>query len=433
MAEEVTEYYSRTRGATSAPDAAPSAGSGPVRGLQPEAPSPAAKSKPDPDAIDADKIMARAIYGGDGTPPPVPGEVIAKAGSVSAGPTARQIADAQTPTSQPQQIANPYATYTQMLERFGPKPKTQEEMETERRRARSSSILGAVGDGIAAMSNLWFAHRDAPYVESKTPLMSERARARWAKIKEANDADKERWMERLMRARQMDEERGDKDKAWRHQLEREKKADEEAARAQAARERQEREERIRWAQQFAYQKGRDAVADARDDRNFKESKRQGDRAFKLQQSSNALQWKQYNDSRNDRERPYYFAFGNKPLLAIPHEQVTQTNLSSVFHLIPDETKKAYGLYNISNPTIDELCHVIQATAYDPNVDDDTRQRLYNQLLLIQNKDVPTTTRTSMETQDKAIREGRKTQQTQQNNKEKKESPSGDGGKKSPSK
>ena len=137
---------------------------------------------------------------------------------------------------QPQQPKR--LSYEEMFRQLYPyKPPTQEELEKERKKQRREQIFAAIGDGISALSNLYFTTQYAPNMYSGRNTASQRVKDRWDKLAADRNANMMAYINGLMRARQADDAYNDNERAWQRQLgldkikqERDKAAD---ARAEA--------------------------------------------------------------------------------------------------------------------------------------------------------------------------------------------------------
>lgn len=129
-------------------------------------------------------------------------------------------------------------SYEEMFRLLNPyKPPTQEELEKERKKQRREQIFAAIGDGISALSNLFFTTQYAPNMYRPAETQSEKTRKRWDKLTAERNANMTAYINGLMRARQADDAYNDNERAWQRQLgldkikqERDKAAD---ARAEA--------------------------------------------------------------------------------------------------------------------------------------------------------------------------------------------------------
>lgn len=129
-------------------------------------------------------------------------------------------------------------SYEDMFRKLNPyKPPTQEELEKERKKQKREQIFAAIGDGISALSNLFFTTQYAPNMYSGRNTASQRTKERWDRLAAERNANMTAYINGLMRARQVDDAYNDNERAWARQLgidkvkeERDKAAD---ARAEA--------------------------------------------------------------------------------------------------------------------------------------------------------------------------------------------------------
>ena len=107
-------------------------------------------------------------------------------------------------------------SYAELYKKLNPyKPPTDEELAKEKKKQKREQIFAAIGDGISALSNLFFTTQYAPNMYTGKNTMSERTKVRYDKLmKEREGKD----YEGLMRARIADEERDDRERKWQRQL-----------------------------------------------------------------------------------------------------------------------------------------------------------------------------------------------------------------------
>lgn len=120
----------------------------------------------------------------------------------------------------------PKMSYTQLFEQMSPyKPPTDEELEKERKRQKREAIFAAIGEGISAMSNLYFTTQYAPNAFDPTSGMAATTKARFDKLKKDREANQREYMEGYLRAMKMDADEARDDRNYKHTLEREKVTD----------------------------------------------------------------------------------------------------------------------------------------------------------------------------------------------------------------
>lgn len=113
---------------------------------------------------------------------------------------------------------NPWMSFTDLFLRTAPAPPSKEELERQRRKERREKTFAAIGDGISALSNLFFTTRYAPNVAMPAATASERTRARWEKIAADQEAARQAYLKGLMGALAADREQAGKDREWRLKL-----------------------------------------------------------------------------------------------------------------------------------------------------------------------------------------------------------------------
>lgn len=110
-------------------------------------------------------------------------------------------------------------SYADLYKELNPyRPPTKEELAKERKKQRRNEIFAAIGDGIAALSNLYFTTQYAPNMYTGKNTMSERTRVRYDRLRKDREANSDAYANGLMKAMQADERKADADRAWRRQL-----------------------------------------------------------------------------------------------------------------------------------------------------------------------------------------------------------------------
>lgn len=170
-----------------------------------------------------------------GTPPAKPEAPTPQEASAALKEATPQVTDVEKTQIEvkPQRVS-----YEEMFRLLNPyKPPTQEELEKERKKQRREQIFAAIGDGISALSNLFFTTQYAPNMYRPVETQSEKTKKRWGKLTAERNANMTAYINGLMRARQADDTYNDNERAWQRQLgldkikqERDKAAD---ARAEA--------------------------------------------------------------------------------------------------------------------------------------------------------------------------------------------------------
>jgi hypothetical protein len=153
-----------------------------------------------------------------------------------------------TPTEKPTEpTVKPHdMTYTEMYERLNQyKPLTKEEIEAERRKAKSRETIAAIGDGISAISNLFFATKGAPNMYNEQNAIAPKYRARYEQLVKDRETNDRYYLEQRLRMRQLDK----ADERQCAQDERQAKRDAESDRRQAVAEERQRN-KDKWEYQY---------------------------------------------------------------------------------------------------------------------------------------------------------------------------------------
>lgn len=168
-------------------------------------------------------------------------------------------------------------------------PPTEEQLKKEAKKQKRDKIFAAIGDGISALSNLYFTTKGAPSMYDGKDTMSEKTRIRYDRLKKERDERASAYYNGLMKARAADA-----------AVAKEKQADREWKRKLGldAEARKKREEDV------SYRKERDAIEDARADakQKYREDK---DKKDAEQRQKNAdrnynLRVKQHDDNTEIR-------------------------------------------------------------------------------------------------------------------------------------
>lgn len=133
----------------------------------------------------------------------------------------------------------PGLSYTEMWQRLTPyTPPTAEEVEAERKKEKRQKLFAALGDGISALSNLYFTTKGAPSMYTGQQTQSQQVNDRWEKLRQERQANLKEYTDGLMKAQQLDDARWDSDRTWKETMENnwrnyqlKKAADERAAEA----------------------------------------------------------------------------------------------------------------------------------------------------------------------------------------------------------
>lgn len=107
-------------------------------------------------------------------------------------------ADAEKPKE-----VRPRMSTVELLEKLNPQPSA-EELRQERRRARRSALFSAIGDGIAALSNLHYTTKYAPNAYNPEQGLSKKAYERYEKLRKEREENRQQYTSAYIRAMQAD-------------------------------------------------------------------------------------------------------------------------------------------------------------------------------------------------------------------------------------
>ena len=250
-------------------------------------------------------------------------------------------AEAPATTTTPADGGTPRMSYVEMFQKMSPyKPPTEEELEKERKKEKREKIFAAIGDGIAALSNLFFTTQGAPNAYDPKNSLSAKAQERWDKLKKERDENGRYYTAAYMQAMKNDEEGARDDRNWRHQLEREGIQDQRYADDIAHRDKREGIEDERYDANIKHRDAREAVEDQHWDKQFQMQERQfkeSVRQFNVTSSQNQqrINMESKRLAREMQKETVSFALGTgKGTISIPTNALNASNVSYVFSKLP---------------------------------------------------------------------------------------------------
>lgn len=166
--------------------------------------------------------------------------------------TQRDLTGAQTQPAQKQQDTTPQPlSYADMFVRMNPyRPQTAEEKEAERKRNRRNAVFAAIGDGISALSNLYFTTKGAPNAYTGGSTLTGKMYERQEQLRKERQALDQQYLNAYMNALRMDRQEAQQERNWKMQLE------------------NLAYNRAKYDNEQAYKRERDAKQDAKDERNY---------------------------------------------------------------------------------------------------------------------------------------------------------------------
>lgn len=123
-----------------------------------------------------------------------------------------------------------YHNYRDIFAKLAPQT-SDEDKKKQMRRERRKAIVSALGDGLSALSNLYFTTKGAPDQGLK-PGMTESAKKRMDDLRAKWQAEKDKYQDLMLKGLEMDREQGNWLKSYKLQLNADKRADAEEERKQ---------------------------------------------------------------------------------------------------------------------------------------------------------------------------------------------------------
>lgn len=126
----------------------------------------------------------------------------------------------------PDEVKPKRLSYTEMFQMLNPyEQKTPEELAKEKKRDRSRRIISAIGDGISALSNLYFTTKGAPNAYTGQNTLSAAYQKRRDSLNAQRNTEHDKWMYGYLNAVQMDDSMNWRDKVQAYKEGRDKLAD----------------------------------------------------------------------------------------------------------------------------------------------------------------------------------------------------------------
>ena len=267
-------------------------------------------------------------------------------GGVALPPKSNDVGSKPPVVTTPQQATSSTETkkggYLELLQALDPyKPPTAEELEKEKRKQKRDSVIAAIGDGVAALSNLYFTTQGAPNMYDGKNTMSEAVKVRYDKLLKDRDNKQKEYFNNYIKMKQLDDAAANNERSWQRQL----GLDEEARqRYRESIEHRNERERItdeRYNNEQNVRAARYAEEDRRWQATFDEGKRRADRSHNFQVT-------QHNDNvaarreqarataaRGVRGKQLGFADGNGNQVSI-YENVWKGSMQQVFDVMVNE-------------------------------------------------------------------------------------------------
>ena len=229
-------------------------------------------------------------------------------------------------TTDPLTNAGKGISLLELYKRLNPRPEIDEK--EEEKKQRRAQLAAAIGDGVSALSNLFFTYKGAPNSYTGENNITAQNKVTYDKLKKERDEKYAQYLNGYMRAFQADQANADKERAWKRQLERDKKADEDSQRDYDFRVNQAAQSQKNFeAEQKRLKEGKDAEIKAKKDIAIANAKAKGIKAVR----GNSIV---FSDGDNQVQ-----IYGN----------VWNGSMPSVFDAIIKDMRKAYEADKDNNP------------------------------------------------------------------------------------
>lgn len=133
----------------------------------------------------------------------------------------------KTTDATPSTEGEEFHTYRDILAKYAPLT-SDEEKKKQMRREKRNAIIGALGDGLSALSNLYFTTKGAPDQGLK-PGMTDAAKKRMDDLRAKWQAEKDKYQDLMLKGLEMDREQGNWLKSYELQKNADKRAEEKFA------------------------------------------------------------------------------------------------------------------------------------------------------------------------------------------------------------
>lgn len=227
--------------------------------------------------------------------------------------------------------------YAALLEKLMPKPMTQEELAKEEKKYKRQQIFNAIGEGIQALSNLFFTTRGAPNMYTGKNNSLERTKVRYDKMMSDNKDNALAYYNLFFRARQADDAKADGERRWKrllgldqYQRERDQAADQRYQNEWNYKLDRDKAADQRYQDEQEYRRERDKKADDQWQQAFNQNKKQHEDDVETARGRNAA-----TAARGVRGKRIGFSDGDGNQVGI-YENVWRGSMPQVYDILVNE-------------------------------------------------------------------------------------------------
>lgn len=272
-------------------------------------------------------------------------------------------------------------TYVELLHKLSPyQPPSQEQIERDRKRQRSSETIAAIGDGIRAISNLVATTHYAPNAYRPGESMQGKMRERWDQLQAQRKAEADAYYRAYLQARNADD---SNERARAHLQAQREKAQQDFIQNIA----KQKADHERWRAELGLKAGElEQKAKERDeDRKFKqeqfsETKRHNRASEAEARARTGAMYLRHASGGGRGGDSYYVDFGEDEDgedlggVEIPKENLNDVNVGQVYNLLPEELRTKYlrqerkaGKIIYTNPKPREMLQIIGQNIGNPEI------------------------------------------------------------------
>ena len=221
--------------------------------------------------------------------------------------------------------------YAALLDKLMPKPMTQEEKAEQEKKYKRQQIFNAIGEGIQALSNLFFTTRGAPSMYTGQNNSLDRTKVSYDKMMNDNRDNALAYYNLYFRAKQADDAKADGERRWQrllgldqYQRERDQAADQRHQNEWNYKVERDKAADQRYEDEQEYSKSRDKAADEQWQKSFDQRERQHKEDRETERERNAA-----TSARGVRGKRIGFADGDGNQVGI-YENVWKGSMQQVF-------------------------------------------------------------------------------------------------------
>ena len=236
--------------------------------------------------------------------------------------------------------------YEELFKKLNPyTPPTEEELAKEKKKQKRAQIFAAIGDGVTALANLYFATQYAPNMYDGKNTLSQSNKVRYDKLVKDREEKNTAYFNGLMKARQADEAAADRERSWQRQLGLDQEARDRYNESIAHRNERERISDERYNSEQEYRRGRDDEDKRRSDRSYNFQVRQhNDNVSVRREQARATA------ARGVRGKQLGFADGNGNQVSI-YENVWKGSMQQVYDVLYADMVDAHNKDKKNNPRV----------------------------------------------------------------------------------